>query len=103
MAKYDLTGSLETKFTFAIDNKEYEFQKPTVKQMRDVAKRFASIDKEEDADKQAQLSDEAMAELYSFVKPVGHDSDIKTVLDDQTIDVQVAFNEMIKKELGTGQ
>ncbi len=103
MAKYDLTGSLETKFTFAIGELEFEFNKPTVREMREVAKKFSTIEKEEDVEKQTQMSDEAMAELYRFVTPIGHDADIKTVLDNQTVDVQVAFNEMIKTELGTGQ
>lgn len=103
MAKYDLTGSLEANFTFAIGDKEFEFRKPTVREMREVAKKFANIEKEEDVEKQTQMSDQAMAELYKFVKPINHDADLKELLDDQPVDVQVAFNEMIKKELGTGQ
>lgn len=103
MAKYDLTGSLENDFTFAIGDKEFKFRKPTVREMREVAKKFAGIDTEEDLDKQQTMSDEAMAELYKFVTPVEHDSNIKDVLDDQPVSVQAAFNDMIKKELGTGQ
>lgn len=103
MAKYDLTGSLETNFTFSIGDKEFEFKKPTVREMREVAKKFSAIEKEQDVDKQTQMSDDAMAELYKFVKPIGHEVDLKGLLDDQPVDVQVAFNEMIKKELGTGQ
>lgn len=103
MAKYDLTGSLEDKFSFAIGDKEFEFRKPTVREMREVSKKFAGIDQETDLDVQTQKSDEAMAELYKFVFPVGHEENIKDVLDNQQVGVQVAFNEMIKKELGTGQ
>lgn len=103
MAKYDLTGSLETKFTFAIGDKEFEFKKPTVREMREIANKFAGIEKEEDVEKQTQRSDEAMAELYKFVTPVGHQEDLKELLENQPVDVQVAFNEMIKTELGTGQ
>lgn len=103
MAKYDLTGSLEEKFTFTIGDKEFEFRKPTVREMREVAKKFSGIDQETDVEVQTQKSDEAMAELYNFVGPVGHDESIKSVLDSQQVGVQVAFNEMIKKELGTGQ
>ena len=103
MAKYDLTGSLESDFTFTIGDKEFSFRKPTVREMREVAKKFANIDKETDQDKQTELSDEAMATLYQFVTPVSHGSNIKDVLDDQPVSVQVVFNEMIKKELGTGQ
>lgn len=103
MAKYDLTGSLEEKFTFTIGDKEFEFRKPTVREMREVAKKFSGIDQETDVEVQTQKSDEAMAELYNFVVPVGHDESIKNVLDGQQVGVQVAFNEMIKKELGTGQ
>ena len=103
MAKYDLTGSLEDKFTFTIGDKEFEFRKPTVREMRDVSKKFSGIEKETDLEVQTQKSDEAMAELYKFVVPVGHDSNIRDVLDQQQVGVQVAFNEMIKKELGTGQ
>jgi hypothetical protein len=103
MAKYDLTGSLETKFSFLVSEKEFEFRKPTVREMREVAKKFAGIDKEEDTDKQTQMSDEAMGELYKFVVPVNHDADLRELMDDQPVDVQVAFNEMIKKELGAGQ
>jgi hypothetical protein len=43
MAKYDLTGSLETKFSFSISDKEFEFRKPTVREMREVAKKFADF------------------------------------------------------------
>jgi len=103
MAKYDLTGSLETKFSFTIGTKEFEFNKPTVREMREVAKKFGGIEKETDTDKQAKLSDEAMSELYKFVVPVGHEENIKDTLEDQPVNVQAAFNEMIKKELGTGQ
>lgn len=103
MAKYDLTGSLETKFSFAIGDKEFEFRKPTVREMREVAKKFAGIEQEEDVEKQTQMSDEAMAELYRFVSPVNHDADLKELMDEQPVGVQVAFNEMIKKELGTTQ
>lgn len=103
MAKYDLTGSLETKFSFAIGDKEFEFRKPTVREMREVSKKFAGIEQEEDVEKQTKKSDEAMAELYKFVFPIGHEASIKDVLEDQQIGVQVAFNEMIKKELSAGQ
>lgn len=103
MAKYDLTGSLETKFTFTIGDKEFEFRKPTVREMREVAKKFAGIENETDLDKQTKKSDEAMASLYTFVVPVGHEVTIRDTLEDQPVSVQAAFNEMIKKELGTGQ
>ena len=100
MAKYNLTGGLETKFTFSIGDKEFEFRKPTVREMRAVAKKFAGIETEKDPDKQEELSDAAMAELYTFVVPINHTEDLKTLLDDQPIDVQNAFNNMIKKEIG---
>jgi hypothetical protein len=100
MAKYDLTGGLETKFTFSIGDKEFEFRKPTVREMRAVAKKFSGIDTEKDSAKQEKLSDDAMAELYTFVAPIGHTEDLKALLDDQPVDVQNAFNNMIKKELG---
>ncbi len=103
MAKYDLTGSLETKFTFSIDNKEFEFRKPTVREMRVIAKQFAGIEKEKNTDKQQELSDQAMSELYAFCSPVGdHKADLKTLMEEQPMGVQLAFNDMIKKEL-TGQ
>lgn len=100
MAKYDLTGSLEKDFTFAIDDKEYKFRKPTVREMRAVSQKFSSVEKEQDTERQAQMSEEAMTELYRFVEPINHSTYIKDLLDDQTIGVQIAFNEMIKKELG---
>lgn len=99
MAKYDLTGSLETKFTFSINDKEFEFRKPTVREMRLVAKQFAGIEKEKDTEKQQTLSDEAMVELYKFCVPVGHDADLKALMEEQPMGVQLAFNNMIKKEL----
>ncbi len=101
MAKYDLTGSLETKFSFTIGDKEFEFNKPTVREMREVAKKFAGIEKIEDTDQQTKQSEEAMAELYKFVTPVGHTVSIHDCLEDQPVSVQAAFNDMIKKELGT--
>jgi hypothetical protein len=100
MAKYDLTGSLEVSFTFAIGDKEFVFRKPTVREMRAVAKKFSVIDKETDPEKQVDLSDEAMAELYHFITSTGHDAKIADVMAEQPIGVQIAFNEMIKKELG---
>lgn len=100
MAKYDLTGSLEKDFTFSINDKEFNFRKPTVREMRDVAKLFSGIEKEEDADKQIEMSDAAMAVLYSYITPVGHEESIADIIADQPVGVQTAFNEMIKKELG---
>lgn len=103
MAKYDLTGSLETEFTFLIGDKEFKFRKPTVREMRAVANKFAGIEKEQDQEKQAAQSEEAMAELYTFVEPVGHTEVLRDLMDNQPVGVQIAFNEMIKKELGAGQ
>lgn len=100
MAKYDLTSALEVSFNFTIGDKEFSFKKPTVREMRAVSKRFAGIDKEKDLDKQVELSDKAMSEIYKFCEPVNHNTKVEDVLPDQPIDVQVAFNEMIKKELG---
>lgn len=100
MAKYDLTGALETKFTFSIGDKEFEFRKPTVREMRAVVKTFAAIEKEDNTDKQVEMNDKAMAELYKFVMPVGHEVDLSELMQDQPLGVQYAFNDMIKKELG---
>ena len=100
MAKYDLTGSLETEFTFGINDKEFRFKKPTVREMREIAKKFSGISEEQDPETQSQMSDEAMNELYKFVIPINHDVDIKELMEDQPMGVQIAFNEMIKKELG---
>lgn len=102
MAKYDLTSSLEKDFTFSIDDKEFLFRKPTVREMREVAKVFSKIEKEKNADKQIEMSDSAMGELYKFITPVGHTENIAEIISDQNIGVQNAFNEMIKKELGQG-
>lgn len=99
MAKHDLTGALETEFTFSIGDKEFEFRKPTVREMRAVAKSFAAIEKEDNPDKQVELSDKAMAELYSFVVPIGHKENIADLMLDQPLGVQNKFNEMIKDEL----
>ena len=100
MAKYDLTSSLETSFTFTIGDKEFTFRKPTVREMRAIAKKFSGIELEQDADKQAELSDEAMRDLYNFVTPVNHEAHIGDLLDEQPVNVQIAFNDMIKAELG---
>ena len=101
MAKYDLTNSLETNFTFSIGDKEFNFRKPTVREMRLVARKFSGIDQEEDADAQLRKSDEAMDEIYQFITPVNHEYRISDVLNDQPVGVQVAFNEMIQAELGS--
>lgn len=103
MAKYDLTGSLETTFTFAIDDKEFKFRKPTVREMRAIANKFAGIDKEQDPERQSQLSEEAMTELYGFVENVNHDANLRDLMEDQPMGVQLAFNDMIKKELGASE
>lgn len=100
MAKYDLTGSLEAEFSFAIGDKEFKFKKPTVREMRAIGKKFAVIEKETDLDKQTALSEEAMDELYKFIEPVNHGEKLKELMEDQPVGVQSAFNEMVKKELG---
>ena len=103
MAKHDLTGALETKFTFSIDDREFEFRKPTVREMRVIANQFAGVEKETDTEKQQALSDAAMAELYKFCSPVdGQSVDLRMLMDEQPMGVQLAFNNMIKEEL-TGQ
>ena len=100
MVKYDLTGALEDSFTFGINDKEFKFRKPTVREMREISKKFAGIEQEKDPNKQLELSDTAMAELYKFVEPIGHTDKVEDLLQDQPVDVQTAFNDMIKKELG---
>ena len=65
-----------------------------------MAKNFSGISTEENPEKQVELSDVAMSELYKFVVPVGHDSNISALMEEQPVGVQIAFNEMIKKELG---
>lgn len=100
MAKYDLTGSLEKSFTFSIDNKEFRFRKPTVREMRAISNKFAGIDREDDPEVQARLSEEAMNELYNFIENVNHDANIHDLMEDMPMGVQIAFNDMIKKELG---
>ena len=100
MSKYDLTNNLEASFIFSIDGKEFEFRKPTVREMRAVSKEFSSIDKETDDDKKIAKSEEAMKVLYDFVKPIGHTENIVDIMENQPMSVQVAFNEMVRKELG---
>jgi hypothetical protein len=100
MAKYDLTGSLERDFTFSINGEEFTFRKPTVREMRELAKSFAGIDKEEDPDKQVELGEAAMQALYVYITPQEGGRPIAEVMEDQPVAVQVAFNEMIKAELG---
>ncbi|MCA9340786.1 MAG: hypothetical protein KDA17_07765 [Candidatus Saccharibacteria bacterium] len=100
MAKYDLTGSLEREFTFSINDEEFSFKKPTVREMRALAKKFSAINTEEDAERQAELSEAAMNELYKCVTNVRGERHISEVLDEQPSDVQMLFNDMIQKELG---
>ncbi len=100
MAKYDLTEALETSFTFLIGDKEFTLRKPTVREMREVAKVFSSVDTDAEPEEQNRASEEAMKKLYSFVTPLDHDSYIGDVMDDQPVGVQIKFNEMIKTELG---
>lgn len=99
MAKHDLTGSLEREFTFNIEDKEFKFRKPTVREMRAIAKNFAGIEKETDPDVQMQKSDEAMNNLYSYVTPINHDVSIQDLMSDQPMEVQIRFNQMIQDEL----
>lgn len=100
MAKYDLTGSLEREFTFSINGEEFVFHKPTVREMRGLSTKFAAINKETDSDKQAELSETAMHELYKYITNNTSERAIADVLDEQPVDVQILFNEMIQKELG---
>lgn len=99
MAKYDLTSSLDTSFNFTIGAQEFTFRKPTVREMRNISRAFSGINDEADPDVQLEKSDAAMQSLYSFITPVGHAAEIAEVMANQTVDVQVAFNEMIQKEL----
>lgn len=100
MAKYDLTGSLEKDFTFSINGEGFTFRKPTVREMRALAKGFSAIEKETDPDKQIEISDAAMQDLFQYITPDEGGRSIAEVLDEQTVDVQIAFNEMIQAELG---
>jgi hypothetical protein len=100
MAKYDLTGSLEKDFTFSINGSEYTFRKPTVREMRELVKKFTVIEKEEDEERQAALSEEAMEALYAYCQPVNNARPLAEVLDEQPVGVQQAFNDMIQAELG---
>lgn len=99
MAKYDLTGGLDKDFTFSINGDEFVFRKPTVREMRELAKRFSAIDKEDDSDEKATRSQEAMDDLFTFITNNSNDRYIGEVLDEQPVDVQSAFMNMIQEEL----
>lgn len=98
MADYDLTGSLKKDFTFSIEGEEFTFRKPTVREMRTLVKRFSAVDKQTDTDDKARRSQEAMDELYTYI-----DSEsgafIGEVMDNQTVDVQAAFMDMVLEQL----
>lgn len=100
MAKYDLTGSLETNFNFEISGREFNFRKPTVREMKSLAKEFASIEKEEDVTRQAEMQNRAMESIYRLITPVNHNDRFADLLEDQPVGAQIAFNEMIQAELG---
>lgn len=102
MAKYDLTGSLDPTFSFSISGREFEFRKPTVREMRNISKVFSAVEAEADPDAQVEANERAMKELYAFVRPLGHDSDIAEMMETQPVDVQIAFNEMLSKEFNKG-
>lgn len=99
MANHDLTGSLEREFTFNIDDKEFKFRKPTVREMRNIGKTFSSVQRETDPELQMIKSDEAMKTLYVHITPVNHDARIEDIIEDQPMEVQVRFNKMIQEEL----
>lgn len=99
MSDYDLTGSLKKDFTFSINGAEFVFRKPTVREMRALAKRFAAINKATDDDEKTARSEEAMDELYMYIENRSGDAYIGAVMDEQTVDVQAAFMDMIQKEL----
>lgn len=101
MAKYDLTGSLEKDFTFSINGAEYTFRKPTVREARAIGKQFSGIQKETDEERQVELSDNALKTLYEYITPTGEARPIAEVIEEQTVDVQIAFMEMIQAELGS--
>jgi hypothetical protein len=103
MAKYDLTGSLEKDFTFSIDDQNYTMRKPTVREMRELVKKFAAVDKEADVEKQGELSEEALKGIFVFITPTEGSRPIGEVLDEQPAEVQVAFNNMIAAELGANK
>lgn len=100
MAKYNLTSAIEKTFDFDIDEYQFRFKKPTVREMKVVAKAFSGIDENASPDEQAAKSEEAMRELYQFISPVGHDKYIGDVMEDQPMQVQLGFNEMVQTELG---
>lgn len=101
MADYVLTGNLKREFTFSIDDKDFLFRKPTVREMRTIAKVFSEINSIDSEEEQLARSDDAMAEIYKFISPVNHSESIADVIIDQPVDVQVAFNEMVRKEIGS--
>jgi hypothetical protein len=100
MANYDLTGSLEKDFTFNLNDEKYVFRKPTVREMRALAKKFAGIEKETDPDVQSAKSEEAMQELYTYIQPLDNARPVAEALEDQPMGAQIAFNDMIQIELG---
>lgn len=101
MAKHDLSSNLESEFTFSIGGLEFNFRKPTVREMRLVATQFSALNEADtDPSRQQELNEQAMRQIYSFVSPVNHSQNIADVLEDQVVDVQIAFSKMVQAELG---
>lgn len=100
MAKHDLTGALESTFTFSINGLEFSFRKPTTREAREIGKKFRAVQELDNDEARERAEEEATNEMYKFITPVGHENNIGDVLLDAPVDVSRRFGEMVTKELG---
>jgi hypothetical protein len=102
MSTYNLSDNVNDSFEFDLRGKKYEMRYPTTGEIEDIQTLNVELEKATEAKDEArvkQANEKLEGALYGFIKPTGHETNIKEALKAENVMVLRNFNSMIRKEL----
>ena len=95
----NLTDNVNESFQFQMRDKIFEMKYPNtadLEKIQDLTAQLKTADN--DIELTNSINQEMLDSMYSFVKPVGHETPIKEALKNENFKVLMNFNKMIEEE-----
>lgn len=106
-SRQNLNDNVSDRYEFSVGGLDYDLIYPTlteIREIQDLVKESQKLDKDESLDakeKEKQLDEiqkKTEKVMYSFIKPVGHNTPIEQTLEKQSLKVVNNFNNMLTKQ-----
>lgn len=105
-SRQNLNDNISDRYEFSVGGLDYDLIYPTLTEIREIqelVKESQKLDKDESLDEKEKekaldtIQKKTEKAMYSFIKPVGHNTPIEETLEKQPLPVVNAFNNMLAK------